>query len=86
MKLLNILKKIELENYYKKNKRKPKLKLNLKQRTLSFIIQYLSLVIAIILYVVAIIISLIDKDSLSPFWLLKKILKVLLYQLIIQLI
>lgn len=70
MKLLNILKKIELENYYKKNKRKPKLKLNLKQRTLSFIIQYLSLVIAIILYVVAIIISLIDKDSLSPFWLL----------------
>ena len=70
MKLLNILKKIELENYYKKNKRKPKLKLNLKQRTLSFIIQHLSLVIAIILYVVAIIISLIDKDSLSPFWLL----------------
>ncbi|OCG39334.1 hypothetical protein A9G28_09745 [Gilliamella sp. Fer1-1] len=72
MKLLNIFKKIELENYYKKNKRKPKLKLklNLKQIILSFIIQHLSLVIAVILYAIAIITSLINKDSLYPFWLL----------------
>jgi hypothetical protein len=68
--IIKYIKKIELENYCKKNKRKPKLKLNLKQITLSFILQHLSLVIAITLYVIAIIISLINKDSFFPFWLL----------------
>lgn len=67
MKLLSILKKIELEIYYKKNKRK--LKFNLKVIKSLFTIQNLSFIIAIILYVTAIIISIKDKDSIFPFWL-----------------
>lgn len=67
MKLLSILKKIELEIYYKKNKRK--LKFNLKAIKSLFTIQNLSFIIAIILYVTAIIISIKDKDSIFPFWL-----------------
>ncbi|QYN42003.1 hypothetical protein [Gilliamella sp. ESL0443] len=67
MKLLSILKKIELEIYYKKNKRN--LKFNLKAIKSLFTIQNLSFIIAIILYVTAIIISIKDKDSIFPFWL-----------------
>lgn len=68
MKLLNILKKIELENYYRKKKRKQFF--NLKKIILSFIIQNISSIIAIILYVIAIVWTLNKKTSMLPFWLL----------------